>query len=271
MVLALIFGNLVYAVHFSKSQGQITVKDKRKVSEALKSFEPRRDSLTASKRFSNGGQSAELSSKIKTTDLKMRIESDLESGGSAINGGTQSTSGSLREQILVSDISLSGFDTSSHQEDKLLPLVPAITPLRKDSKAVCAGRWVPSPSPSQKSEQMNSKGPALPKRFESVIDQSEYTNSGIPSKLPMSKSSDEDDDSFQEAEQENSQQHPRPTKKELEDTAPDAPERLTSIAELEWSDDQDNLTNQTPAALLESASPEQAPVMPVRCKSEIQD
>lgn len=259
VVLVLIFGNLVYAVRFSKSHGQITGAEKRKVSKVLRSLEPRRGSLNTSRRYSNEGQSGQIGNHDKAMGPKVSIESDMESG-SAVNDGTLHTSGSLDEMLpaLVSDISLSGFETSSQHDDKYA--VP-YTPLSAESKAISAARWVPSPS-LEKLGQMNSHGPALPTRVDSVIEeQPEATSFGIPYKTPISNSSDEGDiDSLQAGEQQNYISN----KQEFQDALSGGPDRLTSIAELEWSDDEDKLTNQTPPALLESASPEKAPVMPVR-------
>ena len=270
VVLALIFGNLIHAVHFSKSHGQITVKDKRKVSEALKSFEPKHDSLTSSRRYE---QAAGIGSQNKAADLEGGIQPERENG-SGNNGGTHNTSGSLHAApvFIVSEISLSGFEGSSHHpEDKAS--APS-TPLSVTSKAESAARWVPSPSPVQeRSEQMNSNGPALPTRVESAIDLPDNTNLIIPA-VPLSNSSDGDDgNEILKAGQETPKQYSTAKdKQEHLDALPSGPERLlTSIAELEWSDDEENLTNQTPPALIESAPPERAPVMPVRFKSEILD
>jgi hypothetical protein len=85
----------------------------------------------------------------------------------------------------------------------------------------------------------------------------------------MPNSSYDEDDNFVKAEEDNSQRNSIWSKRQFQDTTVDVSERLTSIAELEWSDEEDNLTNQTPPALLESAPPEQAPVMPQRFESEV--
>ena len=162
---------------------------------------------------------------------------------------------------------MSGFEGSSQGQ----ALILLSAPLSPNSKAESAARWVPSPRQAmQVSGEVNSCGPAIPTRLESAIDQPEDIKMEVPPKLRMANSSDDDSDCLQ-AEAGTSQQYPQPTKQEIKDGDSDGPERLTSIAELEWSDEEDNLTNQTPPALLESASLEQAPVMPVRFKSEVLD
>jgi len=270
VVLVLIFGNLIYAVHFSKANGEITGRDKVKVSEALKRFDSRRDGVSASanRKVSDEQSGQIVSNKIKAVSTEVSPELDMENK-SAGGRGTQNSSDSLPlssekcREILVSDLSMSGFEGSTHGY-----IVNASgNPLSAMSKSESAARWVPAPGASYpQGEQVNSDGLAKPTRRKSVIDPPEESNLEMPSEMPLSNSSDDHDiDSLDAKQAKTSQQYSMANKQHLPDGALD--ERLTCIAELEWSDEEENLTNTTPPALLESA-PEQAPVMPVRFESE---
>lgn len=260
VVLVLIFGNLMYGVHSSKSVGQMTGREKRKVSQAVRSFEP-----AASSNFNR----SERSDKKKSGSREVNIESDMENG-SAIHGpgGTQDTAGSSvakkQSQIVVSELSMSGFEGPGHEA----PLSP-----NAKSKAESAARWVSSPGPSshEKGEQSSLYGPAIPTRGESVFDQPEESSGQLPSKLQMSNSGVVDDNDCVEAEGEKSQQKAVRSILEFQDGAEQrlSSERLSSIAELEWSDEEDNLTNQTPPAMMESRPQEKPPVMPKRFETEV--
>lgn len=271
VVLVLIFGNLMYAVHCSKSIGQMPGRDKRKVSEAVRSIRQRRDSAGASShRKVLGGQlleQDERSVKSKSGIKEVSFESDTENGSviHAPSGGTHRTSGSrtrnIESEVVVSALSMSGFEGSGHED--MSPVV--MTPNSK-SKAESAARWETSSGPSscEKGELANSYGPTIPTRGETVFDQPEESSGAVPSNPQMSNFRDEEVGCHVEAEGENSKQISIPITRHFQDSVSDVSERLTSIAELEWSDEEENLTNQTPPALLESASPEQAPVMPRR-------
>ncbi|CAJ1959354.1 unnamed protein product [Cylindrotheca closterium] len=296
VVLALIFGNLMYAVHSSKSRGQMTGREKQKVSEAVRSFEPRRDSV--GHRKGSGGSSLERNernergyNKNKPAPKEVSTESSDIENGSVIRApgtGTQCTSGcrsaeNTKEtsEIAISALSMSGFDGSSSHDGMPILVIGGPTTKSKEESAARWGQSPGSPSSDEKGELISSYGPSIPTRGETVFDQPEEDGSGalLSSNPAMSNSRDGNNDGCvvlaEEEEEENPQQpnamvmNNKPH--QFLDLAVDVSERLTSIAELEWSDEEENLTNQTPHALLESTSPEQAPIMPVRVESEVME
>ncbi|CAJ1959348.1 unnamed protein product [Cylindrotheca closterium] len=272
VVLVLIFGNLMYTVHCSsKSPAQMTGRDKRKVSEAVRSFEPRSVAPSVNRKTSQGPSLERSERSFKTNKIKsiheVSIESDIENGsaGNALGSGTKGTSGSFSaekgSEIAISELSMSGFEESTHEVMSAVAMTPATK-----SKAKSAARWGSSPSPSSRDngESISSFGPSIPTRGETVFDQPEGDDGVLPSRLPISSTNDDDDGDAVKAEGEKSQQNSILSKHEFQNMTLDGAIRLTSIAELEWSDEEDNLTNQTPPAMLESFSHERAPVMPRR-------
>lgn len=263
VVLALVFGNLMYAVHNAKSSGTRTEKQKQQVSEAVRSLSKRQrhSAVSNSVRTTKNGQPIPLHNDGKSVQIsEVDIESDLESnGGSTIRppgeGTTAGTSETVSEKKpFASEITLSGFDGSDHDESGLLKSPGA--------------RWVPSPDRPEQCEQTISaddpniqveEGIIIVKTGETSVQEQIQSPTKPVSSMPFTIDL-ANDEAQVEDQSENANQ------RQIQDAALELPSRLTSIAE--WSDDEEVSANAEPPALRKSVVSEHPPIMPRRFESE---